>query len=91
VSFGLLLEGVLHRQTFEEGRRVAPPVSSVGGAFGGILSLERALGRGLSLHLEGGPSTLLLEEATVKQGAPDGSEFRTPFTYWAAAGVVWRL
>jgi hypothetical protein len=89
VSFGLLAEAIWHRQTFS-GSRAEPARDGAGGAFGGILSVERHLWDGLAVHLEGGPVTLLLEQSKVQGGAEVGQSLFTPFTWWAAGGLVYR-
>jgi hypothetical protein len=90
VSFGILLEGALHQQTFS-GPRPAPDRSVFGGNFAGIASVERALTGGLAIHLEGGPVTGLFTQATVaNDGRQTGKSFSSPFTWWAAGGLIWR-
>jgi len=88
-GFGLLAQAIWHHQSFE-GPRVAPARNSLGGGFGGVLSLERHLRQGFALHLEGGPITLLMRRAEVTGGTEVGQSFTTPFTWWLAGGVVWR-
>lgn len=90
VAFGLFVEGVYHRQSFDT-QRVSPDRQALGASFGGILSVERHLGAGLALRLEGGPVTGLFERAVFKNGVEDGSELATPLTWWGAGGLVWRL
>jgi hypothetical protein len=91
MSFGLVAEGVLHRQSYANEARLAPTRTALGSSFGGLLALEKPLHGGLALHVEGGPVTLVYEQSVVEEGRVTGVELRTPFTYWAAAGVVWRL
>ncbi len=89
LSFGLLVEGVFHHQTFDSAG-VAPARSSAGVSFGGFLALERQLGKGLSLRLEGGPQTCLFERAVSTAEAGVREEWASPFTWWVAGGLVWR-
>ncbi|WPB79111.1 caspase family protein [Archangium violaceum] len=89
LAFGLFVEGVYHRQGFDTDR-VSPDRQSLGAAFGGILSVERHLGAGLSLRLEGGPVTGLFQRAVMKNGLEANPELATPLTWWGAGGLVWR-
>ena len=89
LAFGLFVEGVYHRQSFDT-ERVSPDRQALGASFGGILSVERHLGAGLALRLEGGPVTGLFQRAVFKNGVEDGSELATPLTWWGAGGLVWR-
>lgn len=89
VAFGLFAESVLHRQTFDtqravEGRR------ALGAAVGSILAVERHVGGGLALRLEGGPVTGLFEHTTSQDGVARGQELASPLTWWGAGGLVWR-
>jgi len=89
VAFGLFVEGVYHRQSFDT-ERVSPDRQALGAAFGGILSVERHLGAGLALRLEGGPVTGLFQRAVVSNGVEVRPELATPLTWWGAGGLVWR-
>ena len=89
-SFGVLAEGVYHRQVFNADR-TSPNRRSLGASFGGLFSVERSLLEGLSMRIEGGPVTTIFEQATTELGATTGQETVTPFTWWAAGGLVWRL
>lgn len=90
LSFGILVEGMVHVQTFSPPRS-SPTRSSVGLAFGALLAAERQLYRGLVVRLEGGPLTPLLPVATVADGAQTGSELASPLTFWLCGGFLWRL
>jgi len=90
LGFGLLTEAVLHQQTFS-GTRDAPTRDALGGGFGGLISIERHLVGGLALHVEGGPMTLVFREAQVREFAVQGDSLASPFTWWAAGGLIWRL
>ncbi len=89
VSFGLLAEGVLHRQSFTA--RESPTRTGYGASLGGLFSLERHLGAGLALRLEGGPVVGVFERGVTVGGAQTDTEQATPLTWWLAAGVAWRL
>jgi len=88
VGLGLMAEAVLHRQTFA-GVRDAPDRLSLGASFGGLLSVERHLYRGVALRVEASPLTLFFRKAAPPEQG--GSVLATPFTWWAAGGLVWRL
>jgi len=89
LAFGLFAEGVYHRQSFGT-ERVSPDRQALGAAFGGILSVERHLGVGFALRLEGGPVTGLFQRAVVSNGVEVRPELATPLTWWGAGGLVWR-
>ena len=89
-AFGLWVEGVYHRQAFDA-RRDAPTRASTGLTFGGLLSAERHVHERLSIRLEGGPVTSLIQRGIIDNGAQTGTELDSPLTWWSAAGVVWRL
>jgi hypothetical protein len=91
LSFGLVLEGGLHRQSFHNPTHQAPP--RLGGSFGfaGLFSAERTLYRGVGVRLEGGPLALLFPRAVIADGAQVGREVASALTWWASAGLVWRL
>ncbi len=94
LSFGLLAEATWHRQTFT-GPRPIDPRTSVGGAFGGLLAVERHLpfewAPGLAVRLEGGPYSGIIEVAEVEDGVVVGAATATPLAGWAALGIRWRL
>ncbi|WP_163996579.1 caspase family protein [Pyxidicoccus caerfyrddinensis] len=89
VAFGLFVEGVLHQQRFDSERLVSDR-RSWGAGFGGILLVERHLGAGMALRLEGGPVTGLYQRAVMQGGVEVGHELVTPLTWWGSGGVVWR-
>jgi hypothetical protein len=89
VAFGLFVEGVLHRQSFDTERLVSDR-RAVGAGFGGILLVERHLVSGVSLRLEGGPVSGLFPHAVVRGGEEERSELMTPLTWWGNGGLVWR-
>jgi hypothetical protein len=91
VAFGLVLEGGLHRQTFHNPVRVAPARDGASFGFAGLFSVERVLHGGLGVRLEGGPLALLLPRAVIADGAQVGRETSSTLTWWASAGMVWRL
>ncbi|MBI2375730.1 MAG: caspase family protein [Deltaproteobacteria bacterium] len=84
-SLGLLVEGVRRSQSFES-RGVAPDRVGYGLGFGGILTIERDLGSGFALRIEGGPVTHVLPRSVVEGGAAVREELATPFSWWAALG-----
>ncbi len=90
LGFGLLVEGALNQQVFDTDRDT-PDRESYTAAFGGLFALERHLGAGFGLRLEGGPSTILLEEAVVEEGVQVDSELGSAFVWWAASGITWRF
>jgi hypothetical protein len=89
VAFGLFVEGVLHRQRFDT-ERLATDRQALGAGFGGILLVERHLGGGIALRLEGGPVSGVFPQAEVRGGEEVGSVLGTPLTWWANGGLVWR-
>src|SRR5262249_11807568 len=91
LSFGLLVEGAWHEQGFTAGSRTAPSRSAVGLAFAGLFAVERHLWKGLAVRGEGGPVALLFPRGVVQGGAGVGAELGSAFTWWLAAGPVWRL
>lgn len=91
VAFGVSIEGLYHAQRFDAVGRTAPSRDVAGAGFGALFSLERVLWRGVALRVEGGPMALLQPEAVLKNGAEAGSTLGSTFTWWAAAGAVWRL
>jgi hypothetical protein len=89
LSFGLVVEGVQHHQTFDTARE-APARTTWGGGFGGLVSAERHLAEGLALRLEGGPTSGVFSQAVVTNGLETSSVVATPLTWWFAGGLVWR-
>ena len=89
LAFGLYVEGVGHRQRFDTQRFVTDR-QAWGAGFGGLLAVERHLGAGFALRLEGGPVTAIFKRAVIDKGAEVGSELATPLTWWAGGGLVWR-
>jgi len=90
LSLGLAIEGVMLRQSFKT-RGVAPDRRSFGAAFGGLLSIERALTHNLSIRVEGGPKSFIFNEALTDGGEVSGERLKTPFTWSSLAGLVVRL
>lgn len=91
LSFGAAIEGVLHFQSFETSG-VAPPRTGWGVAITVLIAIERELGGGLSLRIEGGPRTEIFERVSTSGGASTGArELESPFTWWVGGGLVWRL
>jgi hypothetical protein len=91
VAFGLVLEGGLHRQTFHNLARQAPAREGASFGFAGLFSAERGLWRGMGVRVEGGPLALLFPRAVVADGTQVGREVASALTWWASAGLVWRL
>ena len=89
LSFGLFAEGVFHQQTFDT-LRLAGERRALGASVGGLLAVERHLGLGLALRLEGGPVTGLFSRAPIREGLEQLREWATPLTWWGAGGLVWR-
>lgn len=90
ISVGLGVEGVLHFQRFDS-QATAPNRTAWGLGLSILLALERELGGGFSLRIEGGPRTDLFQRTTTLAGAPTGSELATPLTFWVGGGLIWRL
>jgi hypothetical protein len=90
IAFGLLIEGTLHIQDFED-PRPGPERHSLGLAVGALLAVERQLYRGLMLRVEGAPLTPLLSQAMVAGGAQTGTQLASPLTYWLGGGFLWRF
>ena len=90
VSLGLIVEGIVHYQTFETAG-VAPDRQGFGVGFGGLLALERSLWPSVSLRAEGGPISQIIQQSETTEGLEGKSQWVTPLTWWAAAGVVWRF
>lgn len=59
------------------------------GSFGGILLVERHLGGGVALRVEGGPVSQLFPSAELQRGEEVGSTLVTPLTWWANGGLAW--
>ncbi|MCA9543135.1 MAG: caspase family protein [Myxococcales bacterium] len=91
VSFGLLMEGAYVGQRFEAADRQTVDRDSYAVGIGALFSAERHLGGGLALRLEGGPLTMVMQQAELQAGAPVGEVLGSPLTWWGALGVVWRL
>lgn len=91
-SFGLVVEGTYHRQSFSApaGTRQAGSRQALGLGFGGVLALELPLRYGLSLRLEGGPLTELLPQATTDLGEQTGTTLASPFTFFSNGALLWR-
>ncbi|WP_257448695.1 caspase family protein [Archangium lipolyticum] len=89
VAFGLFVEGVFHRQVFDSDRLVTNR-RALGAGVGGILLVERYVGAGVSLRLEGGPVSGLFPHAVVDGGEEVDRELLTPLTWWGTGGLVWR-
>ncbi len=89
VAFGLYVEGVHHWQTFDS-ERLFTNRRAWGASFGGVLSVERHLGAGFALRLEGGPVSGLFERAVMRDRLEVGREWVTPLTWWGAGGLIWR-
>ncbi len=88
VALGLFVEGVLHQQRFDTERLVSDR-RALGAGFGGILLVERHLGGGVALRVEGGPVSQLFPSAELQRGEEVGSTLVTPLTWWANGGLVW--
>ena len=89
-SFGLMIEGIYLRQTFDTDRD-APDSEGYGAAFSGLIGFERALFGGLSLRLEGGPTTVIAPITQIVSGVPVGDVTSAALTWSSNLGVVWRL
>ncbi len=90
LAFGILLEGTLHLQVFEQ-PRPGPTRQALGLVFGALLAAERQLYRGLVLRVEGGPMTPLFPQATVAVVTQTGSTLASPLTFWLGGGFLWRF
>ncbi|HEX8438550.1 caspase family protein [Archangium sp.] len=89
VAFGLFVEGVLHQQRFDTSRSIQDR-RGWGAGYGGILLVEKHLGAGLALRLEGGPVSGLFQRAVTQGGVEVNHELVTPLTWWGSGGIVWR-
>lgn len=89
VAFGLFAESVAHQQTFHT-QRLVEDRRALGAAVGALLAVERHLGAGLALRLEGGPVTGVFGHTTSQDGVAQGQDVVTPLTWWGAGGLVWR-
>jgi hypothetical protein len=89
-AIGLYAEGVYHRQQFTGGRQLTAR-TALGFGFGGLLSMEVPIWRGLAARLEAGPLTELFPQAMSQSGAQVGQSVASPFTYWTAGGLTWRF
>ncbi len=89
LAIGLFFEGVHHRQRFET-ERLAEDRRAWGLEFGATLAVERHLGAGLALRLEGGPVNGLFDQAIVEGGEELGRERVRPLTWFSSGGLVWR-
>jgi hypothetical protein len=89
VAFGLFVEGVLHQQRFDTTRNIEDR-KGWGASYGGILLVEKHLGAGVALRLEGGPVSGLFQRAVTQEGKEVRSELATPLTWWGSGGIVWR-
>jgi hypothetical protein len=89
-GFGVTLEGALHHQT-RKGLDQNTSRTALGFNFGALASIERHLAFGSALRLEGGPVTSLYRSAKINAGEQSGSNLSSILTWWAAAGLVWRL
>jgi hypothetical protein len=87
LGLGVLFEAGSYRQT----RGDLPARVGYGVNFAALISLERALFMGASLHLEGGPMTALFRRAQIEDGVIHGDSLASVLTWWAAGGVSWRL
>jgi hypothetical protein len=90
LGFGLLVEAVVLDQSFESGG-IAPNRRAMGVGFGGLLALERGITPALTLRIEGGPHSLVVEQAETKAGFEGTISRVTPMNFWAASGLVWRF
>jgi hypothetical protein len=90
VGVGLIGEGALGRQVFDTDR-VAADRSLRAASFGGLLALERHLGAGFGLRLEGGPLTVLANRAEIADGAQTSSQLHAELVWWTALGLTWSL
>lgn len=90
VSFGVLIEGFRFDQTFETTRQ-APDVEGFGASFSGVFAVERAVAGGLSLRIEGGPTTTLMPRTQVEDGAPTEDTIAPTLTWSSQLGLIWRL
>ena len=89
-SFGLLVEAVHWRQTFETAG-VATDRASWGLGFGGLLGIEVEVTPGLVLRAEGGPMTYVQRRGVTRGGAQVSDDLATPLTGWGALGLGWRF
>jgi hypothetical protein len=91
LAFGVAMEGTWYVQRFDPTLRVVADRSSFGMGFSALFAMERQLVSGLGLRLELGPVASLFRGATLLSGEESGSATRSVFTWWLAAGGVWRF
>jgi hypothetical protein len=89
-SFGLVAEGIHHRQSFTA-QGDAPSRSSYAFGFGGLFAVEAEVMPELVLRIEGGPMSQVYKRGITRGGAIVGEEIATPLTWWAGLGAGWRL
>jgi hypothetical protein len=91
LAFGVAMEGTWYVQRFDPTLRMVADRSSFGMGFSALFAMERQLVSGLGLRLELGPVASLFRGATLLSGEESGSATRSVFTWWLAAGGVWRF
>ncbi len=91
LAFGVSIEGIFEAQRFDSDLRQTSPGNTLAFSFGALFALEHRLYSGLSVRIEGGPLALLDKRAIITNGQQTGSELGSVFTYWVAAGLLWRL
>jgi hypothetical protein len=89
-SFGLVAEGIHHRQYFTA-QGDAPNRTSYAFGFGGLFAVEAEVMPELVFRLEGGPVSQVYKRGITRGGAIVGEEIATPLTWWAGLGAGWRL
>ncbi|MEM6731046.1 MAG: caspase family protein [Myxococcota bacterium] len=91
LGFGVTVGGTMHNQSFDLENREADERTGFGFSFGALFSVERSLGRGVSVRLEGGPvaDAFPAAEPTPQGNLNERTEFQ--ITGWGALGLVWRL
>jgi hypothetical protein len=90
LSFGLLVEGIHHRQVFASVAD-APSRASYAAGFGGVIGVEAEIMPEVIARLEGGPMTQIYKRGVTRGGEAIGDEIATPFVWWLGLGAAWRL
>lgn len=90
VAFGIALEGVYLGQRFDPTPRLVSDRNALGLGIEAVFAVERTLGRGFGLRLEGGPAALLSRRAQIQFGTEVGMQTGTSLTWWLGGGLTWR-
>jgi hypothetical protein len=89
-AFGIAFEGVYLGQRFAPTPRLVSDRHGLGLGIEALFALERSLGRGFGLRLEGGPAALLSRRALIENGTEVASQTATHLNWWLGGGLTWR-